>query len=224
MTQELLDHDQGSATEIADGLADLRFVNRWFGGSSTLFRLLSKVAAETGAKELSLLDVAGASGDVAHYVQARMLRNGVRVEVAVIDRSPTHLGKQFPSVAADALHLPFRNASFDVVCSSLFIHHLEPDEVMRFAQEALRVARVAVVINDLRRSALHLAAVYAGFPLHRSRMSRHDGPASVRRAYTVSEMRDMLATTQLPLEVRKSYFFRIGAILWKAGKNGAGER
>jgi ubiquinone/menaquinone biosynthesis C-methylase UbiE len=225
VTQELLDHDAGSPTEIADGLADLRFVNRWFGGSSTLFRLVSKVAAETQAKELSLLDVAGASGDVAHYVQARMLRNGVRVEVAVIDRSPAHLGTQFPSVAADALHIPFRDGSFDVVCSSLFLHHLEPDEVVRFSQEALRVARVAVVINDLRRSALHLAAVYAGFPLHRSRMSRHDGPASVCRSYTVKEMREMLAMTKLPLEIRKSYFFRIGAILWKAAAGkAAGQR
>ena len=215
VTQELLDNDAGSPTEIADGLADLRLVNRWFGGSSTSFRLLRRVASHTQAKELSLLDVAGASGDVAHYVQARMLRNGVRMDVTVLDRNASHLGRQFPSIAADALRIPFRDASFDVVCSSLFVHHLEPEEVQRFAREALRVARVAVVINDLRRSALHLASVYAGIPLHRSRMSRHDGPASVRRSYTVEELRDLLATTRLPLEIDKSYFFRIGAIVWK---------
>jgi hypothetical protein len=85
---------------------------------------------------------------------------------------------------------------------------------VRFVDEALRVCRTAVLINDLRRTALHLAAVYAGLPLYRSRLTRHDAPASVRQAYTVCELRQLL-DRGAHLEMENSYFFRVGAILWK---------
>lgn len=214
ITSELLDVDAGTPAEVAASLADLRLINRWFGGSSTTFRMLRRVANRTGARELSLLDVAGATGDIAHYAQARLLRLGVRLEVTLLDRAPTHLASEFPAVAGDALRLPFADGSFDLVASSMLVHHLAPEEVARFTDEARRVCRTAVLINDLRRSALHLAAVYAGFPLYRSRLTRHDAPASVRQAYTVGELKELLGRGA-PLEIEKSYFFRVGAILWK---------
>ena len=54
-------------------------------------------------------------------------------------------------MAGDALALPFRDASFDLVSCNLFAHHLSPQELVRFVDEALRVCRVAVLINDLVR-------------------------------------------------------------------------
>ena len=213
---ELLDTDSGSPAEIQGSLSDLRLINRWFGGASTSFRLVQQVAKRSGARELTMLDVAGASGDIAHYVQARMLRMGIRVDVTLLDRSTSHLGQQFPAVAADALRMPFPDNSFDVVSCSLFLHHLEPQEIRAFASEALRVARVAVLANDLRRSPLHLACVYAGYAFYRSRLTRHDAPVSVRRSYTVDELEDLLRDTPAAkVEIDNSYFFRLGATLWK---------
>jgi hypothetical protein len=67
------------------------------------------------------------------------------------------------------------------------------------------------------RHPLHLALSYLGFPLYRSRLTRHDAPASVRRAYTVSEVREILE--QLPaaanIEIRRSYLYRMGVMVWK---------
>jgi ubiquinone/menaquinone biosynthesis C-methylase UbiE len=112
--------------------------------------------------------------------------------------------------------MPFPDNSFDIVTCSLFLHHLEPSEVRSFITEALRVARVAVLANDLRRSSFHLAAVYAGYPLYRSRITRHDAPASVRRSYTVEELQGLLCETPAArIEIDNSYFFRLGATLWK---------
>jgi hypothetical protein len=84
--------------------------------------------------------------------------------------------------------------------------------------DALRVSRRAVLVDDLRRHPLHLAMAYAGLPLYRSRLTRNDAPASVRRAYTVPEMLGMLQQTSAgQVEVEKHYFFRMGIIAWKAG-------
>jgi Methyltransferase domain len=213
---ELLDSDSGSAADIAGCLADLRMFNRWFGGAATMCELVREIARRTGKKELALLDVAGASGDVAARVARSLAEAGVQVSFVVLDRSPRHLNGTRRSVAGDALALPFRDASFDLVSSSLFTHHLEPSEIVRFINESLRVARVAALVNDLRRSPAHLALTYAGFGTYRSRITRHDAPASVRRAYTVDEMRDLLETSRAAsVEIRNHYLCRMGAIAWR---------
>src|SRR5262249_25399219 len=106
---------------------------------------------------------------------------------------------------------------FDVVGSSLFLHHLEPAEIARFTAEGLRVARHAFLIHDLVRHPFHLALSYMGFPLYRSRLTRHDAPASVRRAYTVEEVKEALAAVQgiAGIEIQQFYLFRMGVIVWK---------
>jgi ubiquinone/menaquinone biosynthesis C-methylase UbiE len=215
---ELLDHDAGSAKEIASSLADLKRVNRWFGGVGTTFALIRRVAQSTGLKRLSLLEVAAASGDVPRNAQARLAAAGIQLEITLLDRAASHLmnGASQHAVAADALALPFRDASFDLVGCGLFAHHLAPEQVISFVNEALRVARAAVLINDLIRHPLHLAAVYAGLPLYRSRLTRHDAPASVRQAYTMEEMQSLLERTRAArVEISRHYLFRMGAIAWR---------
>ena len=116
----------------------------------------------------------------------------------------------------DALALPFCDASFDLVCSELFVHHLSPDQLVHFAREGLRVCRKAFLINDLVRHPLHLALSYAGFPLYRSRLTRNDAPASVRQAYTQQEMLEMLREAGgSRTEIESCYLYRMGVILWK---------
>src|SRR5581483_9002598 len=181
---EILDTDQASPEEVRDSLVDLQRINRWFGGTSTMAKLVGIVIEQTNAKQLSLLDVASASGDIPHEIQESLAARGIRLDYTLLDRDSSHLARQGATrVRGDALALPFRDNSFDLVGCSLFAHHLEPEQIGMFAREALRVSRIGLLINDLRRSYLHLAAVYAGKPLFR-RITRHDSVASVMRSYT----------------------------------------
>jgi ubiquinone/menaquinone biosynthesis C-methylase UbiE len=216
VTPELLDTDAGTAREVQASLRDLRMVNRWFGGARTTLKLLRTVATRRQVTTLHWLDVGGASGDVAALVEKSLAGAGVESQATILDRVGTHLNGVHPSVCADALALPFADNSFDAVASSLFAHHLEPDEIAIFVREALRVARHALVINDLVRHPGHLALVYAGYPLYRSRLTRHDSVASVRRAYTVDEMKAMLERAGAAgSEIGRFFLFRMGAIVWK---------
>ena len=148
----------------------------------------------------------------------QLVNKGITLDVTDLDRARTHLLRGNRAVVADALALPFQDDSFDLVSCSLFAHHLEPDELVRFTNEALRVTRCAVLINDLVRHPLHVALVYAGFPLMRSYVSRVDGLASVRRAYVPNEMRQILssgAQHDARLEISRHFLFRMGVIAWK---------
>lgn len=216
-TPEILDSEDCPPQEVAVSLRDLSRINRWFGGVSTTRKLIERVAAATGKKHFSVLEVAAGFGEVPKVAAEQLAGKGISLDLNFLDRVHSHLLPGNRSVVADALALPFPDAAFDLVSCSLFAHHLEPAELARFAHEALRVCRCAVLINDLVRRPLHLAAVYAGFALMRSHVSRVDGVASVRRAYTPDEMRKIVADgqPQRKIEVSRHYLFRMGVILWK---------
>lgn len=223
---ELLDTDSGTPSEIAGAFSDLRLINRTFGGLATTQAMIQRVARESGSQSLSLLEVAAGTGDMSKALQRRLQANGIRLQVSLLDRAWSHLrnigngngtrGNGFHAVAGEALALPFRDASFDLVSCNLFVHHLSPEQTVQFVNEALRTCRIAVLVNDLVRHRLHLAMVYAGLPLFRSRLTWHDAPASVRQAYTLEEMQSMFEQTHAAqVEIRRRYLFRMGAIAWK---------
>ena len=217
VTAELLDDDLGAPAEVASSLRDLRHINNWFGGTSTTTNLLRRVALHARTSRLSVLEVGSGLGDVPLGAQRRLGKAGIDLQMTLLDRLCSHLPTAgVAAVAADALRLPFRDEAFDVVSCSLFAHHFEPAVLPLFAAEALRVTRRAVLINDLIRSRLHLLLVYLGLPLFRSRITWYDAPASVRRAYTIEEMRAILANVPAArIEVSRHFLFRMGVLLWK---------
>ena len=213
---ELLDTDSGSPAEIAAALSDLNRINRWFGGVSTTTSMIRRVAQRLGAPSLSMLEVAAGTGYVPERARQKLVHDGIKLEVTLLDRTPSHLLNGHRAVAGDVLALPFRDASVDLVGSVIFLHHLSPGQVIQSVSEALRVCRTAVLINDLVRDPVHLALVYAGLPLFRSRLTHHDAPASVRQAYTSAEIRDLLKrTVATRIEIHRHYLFRMGVIVWK---------
>jgi ubiquinone/menaquinone biosynthesis C-methylase UbiE len=216
-TQEILDSNTCPAGEVETSLRDLCRINRWFGGVATTRSLIERVSIATGCKRFSVLEVASGFGEVPKTAGEQLARKGIKLEVTFLDRLRSHLLSGNHSVVADALALPFPDSSFDLVCCNLFAHHLEPVELSQFARESLRVSRCALLINDLIRHPLHLALVYAGFPLMRSHVSRVDGVASVKRAYVPEEVQQIISarTRAAKVEVSRHYLFRMGVIAWK---------
>jgi ubiquinone/menaquinone biosynthesis C-methylase UbiE len=229
---ELLDTDTGTSREVEDSLADLRVINRYFGGLHTMTQLILRVARERNTRKISWVDVGGGTGDLAALTSKALRKYGIELQTTLLDRMPSHMSaavggqtRDLPgtgknglhsSIGADALALPFKDNSFDVVGCSLFVHHLEPQQVLEFAGQALRIARHAFLINDLVRHPMHLALAYAGYALYRSPLTRHDSVASVRRAYTLEEIENMLRQTDAErIEMRKFFLFRMGVIAWK---------
>ena len=99
---------------------------------------------------------------------------------------------------ADGRGLPFADGAFDVAHASMVVHHLDPDDAVAFLRELRRVARRGLVVNDLVRGRLNwLGAWLLIHATATSRFTRHDGPLSVRRAYTRPELLDLVAAAGL---------------------------
>jgi ubiquinone/menaquinone biosynthesis C-methylase UbiE len=218
---EWLDEDRGTPEEIAAALHSVALANRRFGGVRLHARLLRRALTHLPHEHRPhILEVASGRADV---LKAALLNLGIAPQVTLLDRSAAHLPdtRAWPAklpaprvVQGNALDLPFPDACVDIVSCCLFLHHLEPQEVARFLGESLRVARIAVIINDLERTALHYRLAQCNRIIDHSRISQHDGPASVRRAYTRHELAGMLKSTNRSFVLERAWLFRLGAVLW----------
>jgi ubiquinone/menaquinone biosynthesis C-methylase UbiE len=219
---ELLDGPLDDAHALAGNLRDLRRVNALLGGvrlsRQAIDRLVGTAAGAGGGIEL--LDVGTGGADIPVALLADWRRKGRRLAVTAIDDRAEVLAaarvarpgldevEGLHLEVADGRALPYDDRAFDVAHSSLVIHHLEPGDAVRLLGEMARVSRRGVVVNDLTRGRLRwIVAWLLGRLATRNRYSRHDGPLSVRRAYTAVEMHALLAVAGLrPIATRRDLF------------------
>jgi ubiquinone/menaquinone biosynthesis C-methylase UbiE len=165
----------------------------------------------------SLLDVGCGSGDVPAWIGSQV---GRPVSIVGVDLKMLHLQAApdaLRGVVADVHTLPFPNGSFDVVTASLFLHHFDGDDVARVLRELYRVARRALVVNDLRRARVPYVFGRATFRLlFRSHVSVEDGLLSIRRAFTPKELRAAFDAAGIPARVDTNWPYRLLAVARKA--------
>jgi ubiquinone/menaquinone biosynthesis C-methylase UbiE len=158
-TPELLDGDRLDPAELSLNLREMATLNRLPGGMDRSVGAVARLLGEAGGgAPLSVLDVGTGAGDFAR----RLLRR-TPVRVTVVDLRDEVLriagrnlrGTQGVTLLrADARQLPFPDAAFDVAHASLLLHHFDPGDAITALRELRRVARLGVVINDLRRGRL----------------------------------------------------------------------
>lgn len=198
---ELLDQGIGTADDVAVNLREMTRINRWLGGyralTQHLYPMLRKAAHD---QPLSLVDLGAGSGETARMLAQWAHRQPIRLKLIPLDLEMRHLttvstppkvtvSASIHRLQANALHLPFAAHSIDFLISSLFLHHLNPQQIMCLLREAYRCARRAVVLNDLVRGYLPLTAFHLVRPLFaRHPITFHDGLLSIRRAYRPDEL------------------------------------
>ncbi|MFO0891819.1 MAG: hypothetical protein U0790_22110, partial [Isosphaeraceae bacterium] len=80
---------------------------------------------------------------------------------------------------------------YDILTSSLFLHHLAEAEALGFLRSLAAAGELAIV-DDLRRGLPGWAVAHLGTRLlSRSRVAHVDGPRSVEGAFTTDEVRDL---------------------------------
>jgi SAM-dependent methyltransferase len=194
--------------DLAASLADVDRINAWCGGHwLTLREVTRRLETLPRARPLVVLDVGGGRGDLALRLVAWARRRRRALRVLVLDRDPAaaalarqHCARapEITVIQGDATALPLREGGVDVAVSVLTVHHLDPDGAATMLAEMRAAARVAIVVNDLLRGRLSWLGAWLVTRLFaRHPVSRHDGPLSVRRAYSVAELEGLAGKARL---------------------------
>ena len=178
-------------------LAGLARVNRISGAATTIWKTMRHAVRAQTHRPLRVLDVACGGGDVAISLWKRARRSRVQVQVTGCDVSPTAVNYARSRADAIGAEVTFLECDvladgvpdgFDVVCCSLFVHHLHEDEVVVLFRSMRESAGQLVLVSDLARSRWGYVLAWCGVRLlTRSRICHVDGPLSVRAAFTPSE-------------------------------------
>jgi SAM-dependent methyltransferase len=220
---EWLDRTDNVPRDVEEALRDIAWVNRRLGGARALLRAIHPyLPAGPDGSDIEILDVGTGGGDLAAAMVDLGRSRGRRVRVTAVDRDPVaaaFAAREVPEgvrvVQADAAALPFPEKSFDLVTASLFLHHFRHPEAAALLSAFRRLARRAVVINELQRHRLPWAFIaVAARATRRSPMFVHDAALSVLRGFTETELRALARDAGAPeASVERSWPFRLLLVL-----------
>jgi 2-polyprenyl-3-methyl-5-hydroxy-6-metoxy-1,4-benzoquinol methylase len=223
---ERMDDPRTHPDALRRALAALSRVHRLSGTGFRLRSTLDRIAAGVpGNRPVRVLDVACGGGDAALDAAAWGARRRRRVEVVALDRSTTALTVVAERARRQGLGVVCREGDavqalpggdFDLVFSSLFLHHLGDDAAVEVVRAcASRAAHV--LVEDLRRSWSGLLLAHVTLRLvSRSRVAWHDGPASVRAGWRRAELEAVARRAGIPGATVRGVWPQRWALEWAA--------
>ncbi len=196
---ELMDQPDLDPAQHAHALRGLHRINIISRSAAILWPTIFDVVQQIAPSPVRVLDIACGGGDIAVALARRAKRAGLPIEVHGGDLSDcaiqeaqqraTNAGTQNTRFFQfDALEQPLPEG-YDVIMSSLFLHHLSEEQAFGLLRRMSQAARQAVMICDLQRSWLGYGLAWVGCRLlTRSPVVHVDGPRSVAAAFAVSEI------------------------------------
>lgn len=216
---EMMDSPDIPDERLIESLDSLGLVN-WLTSSLRMFwpEVLA-VSARNPNRPVRILDVASGGGDTLIRLYQRGRRARLPLDLAGCDVNPVALAHARSSARAAGAAVDFFRYDatrdrlpdgFDIIMSSLFLHHLDEHDAVALLAEAAARAGDRLIVHDVTRS-------YSGFWFVRvgasllllSETFRTDGERSVEGAFTPGEVAALARQAGLTnAEVRPLFPFR----------------
>jgi SAM-dependent methyltransferase len=214
-SSELLDEGAGTSADVAANLAEMWKLNLYLGGVHALTKYLYPRVPDSESLT-TIVDLGTGSAQMLVAIARWARAHHVRIHCIGVDWAARNLAVArrnvagFPEITllhADALRLPLPPNGADFVISSLFLHHLSPEQVGYLLSAALSTARRAVIMTDLVRGWLPILGFKLVQPVFaHNYLTRHDGELSIRRAYTCAELHELARAAGLSDGQIHTYF------------------
>ena len=195
---ERLDEMHHDPRELRLNIHHLAGVNRWLGGERSIMAHVRRYVGTSSGEVTRVVDVGTGGAGLPHNIAKFFTRSSLQAVVYALDRQfavasiaseRTNGASRIRIVVADGMSIPMPDDAVDLAISSTTLHHLSTEDAVRFVGELARVGRKLVIVGDLDRNALALVSAHVLARTWWRRSSyRFDGPLSVRKAFTRSEL------------------------------------
>lgn len=204
---EMLDRPGTDPNLLREELNMLETMNRRFGIHRLIVHQIERLLRSNHCPSWTILDLATGSADIPRALTAWFRKHHTPVAITAVDGNPVVLSfarescKDWPEIRLeqhDLLSLPYETGSYDLVICSLALHHFGFEQAVAILRRMQELARVAYILNDLRRNWLTIwATELLSRTVFRSPIVRNDAPHSCRAAFTLDELRGMAARAGL---------------------------
>ncbi|WP_299223397.1 methyltransferase domain-containing protein [uncultured Psychroserpens sp.] len=221
--EEIMDDMDYNGPMLHDALNKLAKINQWLGGNKVTIDGLKKILkGHSKNKPITIIDLGCGGGDILRVISNFGRQNKYSFNLIGIDAnkhtinyaeslSQTYDNIQF--LAIDIFSNDFNKLEFDIVLSTLFMHHFKENELISFLKPVLRKAKLGVVVNDLHR---HKLAYYLFRLLCISIKNKtiiEDGLTSVLRGFKRQELVKLSKQLNANYNIQWKWAFRYQWIL-----------
>jgi len=224
---EMMDDLKMEGEVLASTLRQIAMVNKWLGGSSLILGGIKKIIKKDKyLKLLKIADFGCGGGEILREIAIWARKNKIKTELTGFDANAytiSYAKEQsvaFPEIKFEQLDIFEFEAiqnQYDISLCSLFLHHFNEDEILLIIKKLYASSSRALLINDLQRS---LIAYYlfklVTFVLGASKMVRHDGLLSVKKAFRKNELKLLASKASVnKFSINWKWAFRYEMLLLK---------
>jgi 2-polyprenyl-3-methyl-5-hydroxy-6-metoxy-1,4-benzoquinol methylase len=222
---EIMDDFTLPDSEVVPVLKGLEKMNTIFGGHKMLINALESLDIK---KYHYISDWGCGGGDALRAISKWGVKKNVPLKLTGIDATSSVVefarkqALSYPNITfmkADVIKTNIlRPEQFDVVVSSLFMHHFTDDEWVELVKKMADCSKKAVIITDLHRHwLLYYSVLFIAYTFTTSKMARSDGPLSVRRAFKKRDLVNLLQQSGLTnYKIEWKWPFRWQVIIYKS--------
>lgn len=201
LTPEIMDDPALDESSHQDALRGLERINRFSRSARSVWSKIEPLLKSAPQRSFRVLDIATGAGDIPIALSKLAARYGDQLKIEACDLSPRAVEFAQKRAAAANANIRFFTHDvvsqsvpdgYDILTSSLFFHHLQTVQATELLTSMRSRTHVALIVNDLERSAggLILANVATRL-LSSSQVVHVDGPLSVKAAFSLPEIQRM---------------------------------
>ena len=196
---EIMDDFNLEGENLRDALDKIAKINQLLGGNSlTLLGVKSLLKNASSDTEITIVDVGCGNGDMLRILADYGLKNNLKFKLIGVDANnftvnhAISLSKKYSNISyrrEDIFDKAFTELKYDIVLSTLVLHHFKEDEIIKTLRLFYTNAKLGIVINDLQRSLIAYRLFQAlCFVFRLNPLSREDGLISILRGFKKEDL------------------------------------
>lgn len=223
--EEIMDDLDYKGPILHDALDKLAKINQWLGGNRVTINGLKKALKNHPKNEpLTIVDLGCGGGDILRAISRYGKREGYQFKLIGIDANQHTINyakessKSYHNIefkAIDIFSEAFNQLDYDIVLTTLFLHHFKEDELVSFLKPALEKASLGIVVNDLHRHKLAYYLFKALCITIKNKTIIEDGLTSVLRGFKRGELETISRQLKADYQIRWKWAFRFQWLLKK---------
>lgn len=216
--KEIMDDFNLEGKALRKNLDILSGINRWLGGNHVSLNGIEKlIKGQPKNKELVIIDLGCGNGDMLRRVASLGSKKGYTFKLIGIDANKDSIAyakllslsyKNISFLQMNIFSDAFKELEYDIALSTLFLHHLNDEEILDQLNLLKKQARVGIVVNDLHRNKLAYFLFNMISFFINNKIIRNDGLVSIQRGFKKNELEYFSQQLQMVSDISWKWAFR----------------
>jgi len=197
--EEIMDDFEMTGDLLKSTLHHLDRINKWLGGNQVTLSGIDQLWKDhPKEKTITIVDLGCGSGDMLRLIAKKAKRENRKVKLIGIDANNfvIQVAKDqstlYDEISYQQMMIPsdqFNKLSYDIVLSTLFLHHFTDQEIISLLDLLKKKAKLGIIINDLHRNSMAYGLFYLLSRFVPNEMVQKDGLTSILRAFKRKDLK-----------------------------------